>query len=141
MDSETGLRERKKARTRRLIQEAAWSLFSKRRFDGVTVAEIARAAEAEKPVFNYFPTKEDLVFGRLEAFDAQVARGGPHSEARRIGPRGLRPVRRPARAAPRGEEGRIVPAPHFGGRHLDGMNGAEAHDEEGDRDAGEKEQG
>jgi hypothetical protein len=32
-------------------------------------------------------------------------------------------------------------APHFGGPRLDGMNGAEALDEEGDRDAGEKEQG
>lgn len=38
-----------------------------RGFDGVTVSEIARAAElSEMTVFNYFPTKEDLVFGRME---------------------------------------------------------------------------
>ena len=37
------------------------------------VAEIARAADvSEKTVFNYFPTKEDLVFWRLEAFEAEI---------------------------------------------------------------------
>ena len=36
----------------------------------VPVAEIAREAEvSEKTVFNYFPTKEDLVFWRLESFE------------------------------------------------------------------------
>jgi AcrR family transcriptional regulator len=44
-----------------------------RGFNHVTVAEIARAAEiAEKTVFNYFPTKEDLVYWRLKAFEAQL---------------------------------------------------------------------
>lgn len=59
---ELGLRERKKQRTRELIAETARRLFSARGFDRVTVAEIARAAEvSEQTVFNYFPTKEDLV--------------------------------------------------------------------------------
>jgi AcrR family transcriptional regulator len=63
MESELGLRELKKARTRQAIQEAAWRLFAERGFEAVTVKEIARVAEvAEKTVFNYFPTKEDLIF-------------------------------------------------------------------------------
>jgi AcrR family transcriptional regulator len=59
-----GLRERKKRETREAITRAAWKLFAGRGFDAVTVADIARAAKvSEKTVFNYFPAKEDLVFG------------------------------------------------------------------------------
>jgi AcrR family transcriptional regulator len=59
-----GLRERKKRETREAITRAAWKLFARRGFDAVTVADIARAANvSDKTVFNYFPTKEDLVFG------------------------------------------------------------------------------
>src|SRR6266536_5632612 len=72
---ELGLRERKKQRTRQLIADTAMRLFRERGFDGVTVAEIARAAEvAEATVFNYFPTKEDLVYGRMEAFEEELLR-------------------------------------------------------------------
>src|SRR3954463_2290716 len=68
-----GLRARKKQQTRELIAETARRLFAERGFDRVTVAEIARAAEvSEKTVFNYFPTKEDLVYWQLEAFEAQI---------------------------------------------------------------------
>jgi AcrR family transcriptional regulator len=71
--AEPGLRERKKQRTRELIAETARRLFVERGFDRVTVAEIAREAEvAEKTVFNYFPTKEDLVYWRLESFEAEL---------------------------------------------------------------------
>jgi AcrR family transcriptional regulator len=39
----------------------------------VTVAEIARESDvAEKTVFNYFPTKEDLFYSRLEAFEEEM---------------------------------------------------------------------
>ena len=70
---EPGLRERKKQRTRELIAETARRLFVERGFERVTVAEIARAADvAEKTVFNYFPTKEDLVYWRLEAFEDEL---------------------------------------------------------------------
>jgi AcrR family transcriptional regulator len=69
MTAQPGLRERKKEQTRQLIADTARRLFEERGFDGVSVAEIARAADvAEKTVFNYFPTKEDLFYSRLEAF-------------------------------------------------------------------------
>src|SRR6266508_6452898 len=68
-----GLRERKKQRTRERIAETAQRLFRERGFDAVSVAEIARAADvAEKTVFNYFPTKEDLFYSRLESFEEEL---------------------------------------------------------------------
>src|SRR6202166_2706836 len=60
-----GLRERKKARTRRLIAETAARLFAERGYEQVAVADVAREAEvAEQTVYNYFPTKEHLVTDR-----------------------------------------------------------------------------
>jgi len=68
-----GLRERKKEQTRQRIARAAHRLFGERGFDGVTVAEVARAAEvAEATLFNYFPTKEDLFYSGLEAFGDEL---------------------------------------------------------------------
>jgi AcrR family transcriptional regulator len=68
-----GLRERKKQQTRQLIAETARRLFLERGFENVTVAEIARVADvSEKTVFNYFPTKEDLVYWRLETFEEDL---------------------------------------------------------------------
>ncbi|MYS33766.1 MULTISPECIES: TetR/AcrR family transcriptional regulator [unclassified Streptomyces] len=62
-----GLRERKKRETRRRLLETATTLFSERGFDQVSVAEIADAADVSKmTVFNYFDSKEDLVFAPLE---------------------------------------------------------------------------
>jgi AcrR family transcriptional regulator len=68
-----GLRERKKQQTRELLAETARRLFTERGFERVSVAEIAREADvSEKTVFNYFPTKEDLVYWRLETFEEEL---------------------------------------------------------------------
>jgi AcrR family transcriptional regulator len=73
MATQLGLRELKKQRTRQQIADTAWRLFAERGFDEVPVAEIARDAEvSEATVFNYFPTKEDLVFHRMEAFEQEL---------------------------------------------------------------------
>src|SRR3954454_15388492 len=70
---EAGLRGRKKQQTRELIAQTARDLFVARGFDAVRVAEVAAAADvSQKTVFNYFPTKEDLVFWRLEAFEEEI---------------------------------------------------------------------
>ena len=68
-----GLRERKKQQTRDTLRTVARGLFVERGFEHVTVAEVAEAADlSEATVFNYFPTKEDLFFGGLEAFEEQL---------------------------------------------------------------------
>ena len=73
MSTELGLRERKKQQTRRAIAEAAKGLFLERGFEQVSVAEVARAADvSEQTVFNYFPTKEDLVFERMDTFEDEL---------------------------------------------------------------------
>jgi AcrR family transcriptional regulator len=75
MATETGLRERKKQQTRQLLADTARRLFAKRGFEQVSVVEIARAADvSEATVFNYFPTKEDLVYSGLEAFEGELLR-------------------------------------------------------------------
>jgi AcrR family transcriptional regulator len=73
MSQGPGLRERKKLQTRQLIAETARRLFAERSFESVTVADVARAADvSEATVFNYFPTKEDLFYSGLEAFEEEL---------------------------------------------------------------------
>jgi AcrR family transcriptional regulator len=58
----TGLRELKKERTRRRIADTAARLFAERGYEHVAVTDVASEAEvAEQTVYNYFPTKEQLV--------------------------------------------------------------------------------
>jgi AcrR family transcriptional regulator len=71
-----GLREQKKERTRQHIADTAWTLIADHGFAQVTVAEIARAAEvSEATIFNYFATKEDLFFFRLDDYGERLVRG------------------------------------------------------------------
>jgi AcrR family transcriptional regulator len=71
----TGLRARKKARTRDAIADAAISLFLAHGFDQVSVNDIAAAAEVSKPtLFRYFATKEDLVLHRFADHSGESAR-------------------------------------------------------------------
>src|SRR5947209_2382340 len=68
-----GLRERQKRETRQTIRQAALQLFAERGFDAVTVTEVARVANvSQATVFNYFPTKEDLFYERMEDFEEEL---------------------------------------------------------------------
>jgi AcrR family transcriptional regulator len=56
------LRERKKAKTKTLIQVQALRLFTEQGYDGTSVEQIAEAAEVSPSTFfRYFPTKEAVV--------------------------------------------------------------------------------
>lgn len=69
----TGLRERKKARTRQLIQDHGLRLFLAQGYEATTVQQIIDAAEvSESTFFRYFPTKADLVL--LDEFDSIALR-------------------------------------------------------------------
>jgi AcrR family transcriptional regulator len=58
----TGLRERKKAKTRAAIREQAMRLFEEQGYAATTVDQIAEAADvSQSTFFRYFPTKEDTV--------------------------------------------------------------------------------
>ena len=84
MDYATGLRERKKQRTRDQIVEAAFRLFGERGFPATTVAEIAAAADiAPRTFFAYFPSKEAVVFFDFDAMFAslkETIKGRPEGE-------------------------------------------------------------
>jgi AcrR family transcriptional regulator len=94
---ELSLRERKKIRTRRQIADAALALFAARGYDAVTVAEIARMADvSEQTVYNFFPSKEQLVLDEDAAFQARLVAmvrdrpaGTPLADAVRAGAHGL----------------------------------------------------
>ncbi|MFI6294061.1 TetR/AcrR family transcriptional regulator [Nonomuraea sp. NPDC050790] len=80
----SGLRERKKARTRALIQKEALRLFREQGYAATTIEQVAEAAEvAPSTVFRYFATKEDLVL--LDQFP-------PFVEVLNALPRDLHPV-------------------------------------------------
>jgi AcrR family transcriptional regulator len=58
----TGLRERKKAKTRAAIQHEALRLFRLQGYGSTTIEQIADAAEVSPSTFfRYFPTKEAVV--------------------------------------------------------------------------------
>jgi AcrR family transcriptional regulator len=72
---EPGLRERKKARTRQVIADAAARLFAERGYEHVAVSDVAREAEvSEQTVYNYFQTKEQLVTDRDQLIQDELSR-------------------------------------------------------------------
>jgi AcrR family transcriptional regulator len=76
------LRERKQARTRQALIDAAADLFERQGYDETTVAQIAAAAEiGTRTFFGYFAGKEDVLFpdsdARVRATVAAIAGRGP----------------------------------------------------------------
>ncbi|MCO5972155.1 acyl-CoA-like ligand-binding transcription factor [Actinoallomurus soli] len=91
LEQRLGLRERKKLKTRRSIQEHALRLFQDQGYDATTVEQIAEAAEVSPSTFfRYFPTKEDTVLTDeydpfiLEAFRAQPPELPPAEALRNV---------------------------------------------------------
>lgn len=69
---QTGLRERKKVKTRQAIRTAAYRLFAEQGYDATPVDRIAAAADVSpSTVFRYFPTKEDIVL--TDEYDDEMA--------------------------------------------------------------------
>jgi AcrR family transcriptional regulator len=64
--AEPGLRDRKKARRREEIVEAAKVLFARQGIDATTMADIAAAAGISAPtVFNYFGSKDGILIAMI----------------------------------------------------------------------------
>jgi AcrR family transcriptional regulator len=75
MDRETGLRERKKQRTRETIARVALDLFVERGYHATTLADIAEAADVStRTIFAYYPSKEDILFSDFPATRDAIAR-------------------------------------------------------------------
>jgi AcrR family transcriptional regulator len=71
--ADEGLRERKKRLMRQQISDTATMLFLERGFDAVKVSDVAAACDvSEKTVYNYFPTKESLLFDRTDHVAEQI---------------------------------------------------------------------
>lgn len=70
----SGIRERKKLRTREALIEAAATLCLQKGFDRTTVEQIAAAAEVSTRTFSrYFPTKESVLIAMTGDMDRYLA--------------------------------------------------------------------
>lgn len=85
-----GLRERKKLKAMRRIQEVALDLFDEHGYGAVTIERIAAAAEVSpSSIYRYFGTKEQIILydesdpAMLRAFDEELAHHGPAEAIRR----------------------------------------------------------
>ncbi len=64
-----GRRERKRRETRKRIVDTAMTLFLERGYEATTMNEIADTADvSRRSLFDYFPTKEDVLFADQEDF-------------------------------------------------------------------------
>jgi AcrR family transcriptional regulator len=91
------LRDRKRARTRQALVDAATELFERQGYDETTVADIAAAADiGTRTFFSYFPTKEELVFpesdARVRAAVEAIATRAPHERPAEVLLRALRRI-------------------------------------------------
>ncbi|MEV4535305.1 TetR family transcriptional regulator [Asanoa sp. NPDC049518] len=91
------LRDRKRARTRQALVEAATTLFERDGYDETTIADIAAAAEiGTRTFFSYFPSKEELLFpesdARVRAAVEAIADRGPQEGPADVLLRALRRV-------------------------------------------------
>ncbi len=67
-EGQGSLRERKRAKTRHALIDAAVELFDRQGYEQTTVAQIAAAAEiSTRTFFGYFASKEDLLFPDSQA--------------------------------------------------------------------------
>src|SRR4029453_6501933 len=74
VDAANGLRERKKARTREAIIDAALDLFERNGYDDTTIEEIAAAAEVSpRTFFRYFDSKLELIMARTGSKNPHLA--------------------------------------------------------------------
>ncbi|MGW1377536.1 TetR/AcrR family transcriptional regulator [Streptomyces sp. NPDC002446] len=73
MTETAGRRERKKARTRQALADAALRLFLEHGYDSVGVRDVAEAADVSvTTLFKHFPSKEALVFDEDEDHEAAL---------------------------------------------------------------------
>jgi AcrR family transcriptional regulator len=68
-----GLREHKKRLMRQEMSDTATWMFARDGFDNVRIADVAaRIGVSEKTIYNYYPTKESLVFDREDDVAASL---------------------------------------------------------------------
>ncbi|MEZ2130840.1 MULTISPECIES: TetR family transcriptional regulator [unclassified Sinorhizobium] len=69
-----GRRERKRRQTRERIEKSAMKLFLERGFDSTTIEDITESADVSKrSFFDYFPSKEEVVFAWQDSFADDLA--------------------------------------------------------------------
>lgn len=74
MKSSTPIREQTRAVVRSMLARTAMELFAEKGYAETTIEEIAAAVGvSRRTLFNYFPSKEDLALGGLEAQGETIA--------------------------------------------------------------------